>query len=521
MKAPEIYCSRILSQAVCVALTTLFGVSTSSYGAEWSVRPRLDLIETYTDNIRLRSQGSGAGDFVTQINPGILLRGEGRRFNLQTDYRMNNLIYAETSSLTRIRHQLNARGTAELFEDFFFVDGRATITQQNASLFGPQAIDNVNVTGNRADIRTYSVSPYIRHRFKDFASGELRYAHNIVTSSSNLLRNSQADSFSATLNSGEDFTRLHWGLDYSNQMVHFDRTGRTIELERSIANLRYAVTPQFSLTATGGYERNSFISIRGDPSSPTWTAGFAWRPSERTDIAVSAGQRFFGDTYSALARHRTRLTVWNISYNENITTFNQQAFGSGLNFGGSLSQLLAAQNPNLSPDFIQQTSGALVGLGGTGAFFDPTNFFTNRLFLQKRLDASVAMNGSRNTIVLRGFNMTRQAYSPDIVDADLMGAANAALLRHTRQTGGNALWSYRISQLTRANLNLGYTRFSFLGTGREDDFKIVRVSLTRQFPQILRNLSGMIQYRHQERDSNQAGADYRENAAIASVNMTF
>ena len=141
--------------------------------------------------------------------------------------------------------------------------------------------------------------------------------------------------------------------------------------------------------------------------------GFVWEPTERTNIAVSGGQRFYGNTYAGLVTHRTRLTVWDASYNESLTTFNQQAgLGSCPTMGGSLSQLLAAQNPTFSPDIIQQNSNALLGLGFSGSFFSPTNFLTNRLFLQKTLQASVAMNGIRNTVVFRIFNLTRRAFSP-------------------------------------------------------------------------------------------------------------
>ncbi len=87
----------------------------------------------------------------------------------------------------------------------------------------------------------------------------------------------------------------------------------------------------------------------------------------------------------------------------------------------------------------------------------------------------------------------------------LSGRRISALLNHTRQSGANALWSYRISQLTRANLNLGYTRFSFLGNNREDDLMLTSLSLTRQFPEISRNLNGMIMVRHNQRDSDQPG----------------
>jgi uncharacterized protein (PEP-CTERM system associated) len=437
----------------------------------------------------------------------------------------NSLIYAQNSNFTRVRHQLNAVGTAELAKDLFFVDGTALISQQNVSLLGPQAIDNVNVTGNRANVSAYSISPYLRHRFQDFATTEVRYTRNWVNSSANTLFNSNGDSILASLNSGSAFSTLGWGVNYSNQMIHFSN-GRNIELERSTGNLRYKVTRQFALTATGGYERNSFISIRGSPSAPLWTVGFIWQPTERTNITASGGRRFFGNTYSALASHRTRLTAWDISYSQDITTFNQQAgLGMGLGFpgafGGALNNLLAAQNPNLSPDAVQQASSAFLGLGLNGSFFSPTNFLTNRLFLQKRLQASVAMNGTKNTVMLRLFDMTRQAWSPDSADAGLIGAQESVLLNHTKQRGVNALWSHRLTQLTSANANFGYTRFSFVGAGREDDYWLITLGLSRRFPEIQPTLNGTLQVRHQERNSNQPGPGYQENAAIAYVNMSF
>jgi hypothetical protein len=456
---------------------------------------------------------------------------------------MNNLIYAENTDFTRIRNQLNAAATGELLKDLFFVDGRATIMQQNLTLLGPQAVNNVSATGNRTDIRTMSISPYLRHRFGSLATGEVRYLHNEV-SSSNSIVNSSADAYSANINSGEAFRILNWGLNYSNQMIHFHQSNRTAELERAFGNLRYTVTPQFALTATGGYERNSFISIRGNPSSPMWTVGFLWRPTERTNIALSGGQRFFGDTYNALASHRTRLTAWDASYDESVSTFNQQAAQAGGGFGGGgfggfgggglgaggfgaggvgtgFNQLITAQNPGMNPALIQQTGSALLGMGLSGSFFDPTNFLTNRLFLQKRFQASFALNGLRNTFVIRGFNMTRQALSPEVADSGLLaGLIDLSLHNHTKQTGGNVLWSYRLSELSRANFNMAYTRFSFVGHNREDDLVFASLSLVRQLQQ-RPNLFAVLEARHNRRESNQPVGDYRENAVTASLNMSF
>src|SRR5687768_12407466 len=225
-----------LFQAACALGTVALLLSSYSNAAEWKVLPRLRVLETYSDNLRMTRNDNGSGDLITQINPGLSVSSVARRFSLDADYTMNNLIYAEASNFNRIRHQLNATATTELLENLFFVDARAVIRQQNVSLLGPQSFDNVNVTGNRADVRTFSISPYLRHRFQNFASAELRYTRSLVTSNANnSLFNSHGDSFGAGLNSGTAFQTLRWGVTYSNQMVHFDRTGQTgtVEMERT------------------------------------------------------------------------------------------------------------------------------------------------------------------------------------------------------------------------------------------------------------------------------------------------
>jgi hypothetical protein len=49
---------------------------------------------------------------------------------------------------------------------------------------------------------------------------------------------------------------------------------------------------------------------------------------------------------------------------------------------------------------------------------------------------------------------------------------------------------------------------------------LTTLSLTRQFPEISRNLNGMIMVRRNQRDSEQGG-NYLENAAIASLHISF
>ena len=117
--------------------------------------------------------------------------------------------------------------------------------------------------------------------------------------------------------------------------------------------------------------------------------------------------------------------------------------------------------------------------------------------------------------------MTRQALSPITEDSGLLGGLiNQSLQNHTRQTGGNVLWSYRFSQRDRANFNFAYTRFSFLGANREDDLMFASFSVVRQL-QERPNVFAVLEARHNRRESNQPVGDYRENAVTASLNMNF
>ena len=84
--------------------------------------------------------------------------------------------------------------------------------------------------------------------------------------------------------------------------------------------------------------------------------------------------------------------------------------------------------------------------------------------------------------------------------------------------------SYRMSPRTTANGSLSLTRnsadalLSPGGIAREDDLLSLSLGLNHRFAD---KLSGALTFRHTQRDSNAADADYEENRITASVNMRF
>jgi uncharacterized protein (PEP-CTERM system associated) len=526
--------NNVFHQLTCKIAQTVIVIllmcPTYSAAADWKITPNLNLLETYTDNVTLAERGNEKSDFITQINPGISLSGTGARLKVNVSYTMQNLFYANESDQNTTFHQLSARENAELIKNFLFLDSTASISQQNISLLGPLTTNNENLTNNRTNVKTYSISPYIRHNFSNFASTQVRYTHNAVYTDVGGLSASQSDSILLSLTSGSAFRSLGWGLNYSKQKTgglgtslgglstSIGGLNTSVESEQYTGNLRYRISSKFSLTGTGGYQKYSYASLTGVSSGSFWTAGFIWNPTERTNIIANAGESFFGKTYTLMTSHYTRRSTWSLSYNQTITnTRDQFLIPATTDTASFLNQLWTSNIPD--PVMRQQTVEAFIRDNGLSAsIFDPINFLTNQFFLQKRLQATVALSGAKNTLVLSIFHMLREAQTPGDTNSILLGANSFTLNSDTKQIGGNALWTWKISPRTNANIGAMYIRSNIPATGSEDETKTFRAGLTRQ---IRPKLNGAVNFRHVERTSNQIGSEYRENAIIASLSMRF
>jgi uncharacterized protein (PEP-CTERM system associated) len=511
--------SRLVSRAgiATAAVATAAMLTTPVVSAaDLRITPNLNIVETYTDNVGLQTRGNERSDFVTQISPGFTLVTNGPRLKANATYALQTTYYAQGTGATSTSNQLNANATAEFVRDLFFMDARASVQQQNISAFGPQSVNNVNINDNRADVRTYSLSPYLRHTFGNSARGELRYSHESVGTNSDLLGISSTDRLLATLDSGRDFGKIGWGLRTSTQTDHYNAR-RDIQQSAYSGNVRYALTPTFGLTAQAGYEKHDYTSIGDEPRGGLYNVGFNWAPSPRTNVTATVGHRFFGRTYSLLANQRSRHMVFTANYSEDITTSQAQFLGlPAISTAAFLDQLYLTSIPDpiaraqVIETFIRQN-----GLPST--FANPVNSFTSTYFLEKKLQGSVAFNGARNTVVVTGFDTRRMAQSPGQLSAG-SNTQLSAFDDSNKQIGANVLWNLRLSQRASANANINYTRTTSLTTDRLDTYKTFRLGVTQTFQP---KLNGTVELRHTEQNSEVFGGDIRENALTATVLMQF
>lgn len=484
--------------------------------ADWRVTPHLNLRETYTDNVTLAPKGQEQSELVTQINPGVSVSKTGNRLKVNADYTLQTLSYLRDSRRNNINHQLSANANAEWVKDFFYTDASTSISQQNISLLGVQSPDNVNVTGNRADVRTYQISPYIRSRFGNFANYLVRYTHNAVSTSAAGISDSQGDRVNAELNSARAFYKLGWRLLYSKEYTN-NTNFQDYEREKFSGELRYLLSRKLNLVGAYGYENNSFLTLGPKSEGSFWNAGFVWTPSIRTKLEARVGRRYFGDTYLLDFSQRSRRTVWNVSYNEDITTTHSQFF---IPVAIDTASLLDIQFSSAIPDPLiraQFIEDFIIQNGLPSTTAGSLNFLADQAFLQKRLQAAVSLNGVRNTMVFSLFNVIRTSQTAGVASG-APGSNDFLLSDNVKQYGASAFWNSRLTARTSSNLGVSYSRNEFKNTGREDELTSVRLGVHKQ---LAKKMNGSADLRHIERTSSETGNDYKENAITVSLDMKF
>jgi uncharacterized protein (PEP-CTERM system associated) len=514
-----------LFPVACSTAATMLLLSFQSGAAEWNITRTLSVSETYSDNVDLDPSADAVSGFITQVTPGISVTGTGSHLKVDAKYGLRASHYSSGDNNSDIAHLLNANANAELVDDLFFVDAKASISQQLISAFGAQSTDGTNNNNNTTDVKTYSISPYLRHHFRNFADMETRFTHDSVSSGSGGMEDSTGDKINIRLTSGSDFSTLGWGLSFFKQRL--DYSGQTnvnsgdqlSNSEKYSADLRYRLTPQFSLTGTGGYQKYDYNSIDGNnPQGSFWTAGFDWKPSQRTSIAANAGQMYTGNTYFADISHRARRTLLTLNYNQSVSTSRDQ-FLAPVSFDTAsyYNQLWTSIIPD--PVARQQAVEAYISANGLPpTLLEPVNFFSNQYNEYKTLRASVAFTGVRNNIVFSLFSSKTKALSDQAGTGSVSGPIDLQANQDSDQVGANALWNLRMSSTMDANLSATISRSTSNETDQQDDYKILRLGLTKK---LLPKVNGRVELRHNEDDSNLPDNSYEENAVTASIQITF
>lgn len=475
-----------------------------AHAIDWRLERSIRASTVLTDNVN-QSATNPENALILSVTPDFTLRSEGsHRVQATLQYGLTGVARFGEEDSTGAYHRLNAVGKAELLEDFLFIDGSARVSQELISLLGSPADAEIN-DSNRATVSAYTISPYIQQRIGTFANAQARYTHSGTIFENGVASNAVSNAFSALLNSGSRFSDLSWGLDYSIREVNNrDKGVGNSTFERLTASLGYILSRKFRVFGSVGQEWNDFLSATKNDGS-SWSVGAGWAPTRRTSLEASVGERFFGNTYSAKARHRTRTSNWDLSYVEDVSDISQFMGTAGTLYDY---QCLVDGEKQIFEDWPFSFPPAATNCESfntkPGLLFD----LRNGVFVSKTLRAGVSWGKGKLNYSLGAFDTRRDYLVLDSEDRSrgVIGAVNYRYAPKTNVTGSVGLTRNEVPAALSGTID------------REDDLLTLSLGINHQFAT---DLSGALTLRHIQRDSNVADVDYEENRLMASVNMRF
>jgi hypothetical protein len=525
----------------------------------WRITPRLSVGATYSDNIRLAPADEAEGDWVWQVDPGVSIRKRGGRLDLRLDYTAQGLMYAQNGDANTINNNLQAFGTAELYQDHFFVDAYGLISQVPItsggqvdagglrsssgsgfaqSLFGnlnlglPGAQDLFNptglfsdlaLTGNQTTSNNFGVSPYWRQNFGGWAEALLRYRYDEVRYAGQQefdgvpevpdaaveSPDSQTDTIEFNLTSGRQFSLLTWNLDYfyqrqEGQGQSNDPTGgNDDQRERVAGQLNYQLNQHWALRAEAGYENNQLTTFEDNNNGAYWGLGAVWTPSRF--ITLSG---LYGSNVNEVA------VQWNPSARTNLRISRRdQAVGEspGVRWEGAFSH--RSRYGVWSASYTEEVTNTqqLLGGGLDGGISDgqepPSGSsgpfgLSDQDFLRKRFEAGVTYQRRRNSLGFSAFHESRE-FQDAASDETAYGAG--------------ALWTWRFAPRTASFLGTGW-EFDEPGDEQRNDYWVSVIGLARVFTP---NSGGLISYRYYQNDADPSDQSFRENRLNVRYSLRF
>ncbi|MCL2524243.1 MAG: TIGR03016 family PEP-CTERM system-associated outer membrane protein [Betaproteobacteria bacterium] len=480
----------------------------------WAISPRIGLSLTATDHANISGYNNrGESDLITEITPGIRIDTQTARLRGYFDYSLRGQIYTQNGG-SRHQNSLNSFVTLEAVDNWFFVDVSGNIAQQSISAFGPQSPGDTSINSNSTETATWRVSPYIRGTFGGLADYTLRYnASATRADDSRQASNLDVSQWIAQLRGGTPFHNLQWSLDGNRQTADYANGRKTdADLARILAT--YLITPQFSISASGGWERNNYAALN-DENTTTYGYGFDWNPTPRTQISAFRERRFFGHGHRFSISHRFPMSSIRYSDSRDVSVLpNQFAMGGMGSIYDMYFDYFAAQIPD------PLLRAAFVNALLTSSGIDPnrqvvSGFLSSRASNQRRQQLSYVLQGARNSLTLQ---LQRNEDSA-IALALTPGADDFSHSSKIRQKGVSLNFSHRLTPLSNLNIMASRQKSSgnYTGTANLDSrTTLYQISLATKLG---KKTTGSLSARHAKYEGN--SNSYSENALIATFLYTY
>ena len=490
--------------ALClIAGWSLLAHGTVANSQSVDVVPTVRSEVTWTNNVDFESSANRKSALIFEVVPGLDIDIKSPRSQLRGTIQAPVIVRsAGSQDGTSIYPQVSLVGRVEAIENFFFIEGTASVSQQYFSPFGARSPSLSNDLDNRYTSQSYRVTPVVQGEIGSLIQYQVS-DDNIWTVSNDAPGNT-TNSYNNRLNAwiARSPIPLGWRLEYLRDQIDFRQEATEInQVARAYGIWR--PDPQVELGLIFGYEQ---LELQFDKQEEVvYGALIRWRPTPRTSLDANWQHRVGGSSYQLAFSHRTALTTWNLDVSRGISNYPQELleFPVGTSVPGVLDQLFLARVPDpaereLAVARFMQEQGLATVLA------EPFTLFGNQFRMVERARGSVGLLGVRNSVFFNVYYVKTTPISR--VDAPIDLPANVA----TTQYGSGATWTTRLTSLTNFLLSADVVRAeSDDGLDRQTDQGFIRANLTTRLSP---NTSAFAGVRFQ-----QLRSDVRSNATETAI----
>ncbi len=366
---------------------------------------------SYSSNINLESDSVDAngnivgnpnrsGDFVLEISPYFRGESESQRLKYKFDYSVSNLFRLKSGEKIIARHRFQGNTTASVAGDWLWLDASGLIANTYADLFGPLSVDpNVSFT-NVAQVRTASLSPYVRSRILGVADATFRYGLQWNGSTRNVPEQSKLIHVLSADFRGSEVDGRNWNWSWGGEHTIRKLGSANIVRNFSMGSAYWVPTPSLRLTASAVYDQiDGLVARNGARKGLGPGIGIDWNPYDQAQIKINAINRYYGNSYNASISHSGNFLVGALYLNKGasgsvdstiLSIDPGSVFGSSAVTSNPLYRALLAQNLRLGygipygSGLIEDTYILETRVGGSLGLIGIRNSLTANVYATKR-----------------------------------------------------------------------------------------------------------------------------------------
>lgn len=502
--------------AVCLCLASI-NVQAKNY----RLRPGISVQELFSDNINLAPEGEEDSAFVTEVSPFLTFIGQGARNRINAAFRLENLFFHGISRDRNTFFQGQLESTSRLWANSLFLDLRGSHSQANTSNRGRVAVDNISQGGGRAEVTTYTVSPFWNINFGGYVRGEARFTFaevkiNNEDNTNTDISDSRIIEEKINLRSGNKFDVWGWELGVANRKENrLESENADIHYFNTFGELNLRVLPRFVVFTKIGYADNDLgIDQLNSNNGVYYQGGLRWRPTNAFTFSAAGGNNSFVQL-SATPFDRSRLTVgfrhntvglntgsqWNADFQ---FTANQLAWSLGYRVDTVSTQQVLLERDVFATGL--RDSSLSSGLTVNNNIGQLTSL-QNEVFERERGQASIQGIAGKNT-----FNLSGYAEKRNFEDNRENELATGALFS----------WVFRIDRMTSSVVSADFEKIEGGNRVPDQEQKNTRWGIGAQIQRsILSYFSASIGYRYTRQNANVAESEFAENRIFARINFTY